>query len=60
MRIAGGILPTFREFLLASDFAARFVDKGVMHELLRRVPVRLIEHGQLGVMGAAHWWFDRA
>lgn len=58
--LAGGILPKFRAFLLASDFRERFLDKGVMRGLLERVPVRLIEHGQLGVLGAAHWQFDQA
>ncbi|MGH8125255.1 MAG: glucokinase [Rhodanobacteraceae bacterium] len=51
--LAGGILPAIRDFLLASDFRTRFLNKGVMREFLATVPVRLIEHGQLGVMGAA-------
>ncbi|HJR10718.1 MAG TPA: glucokinase [Rhodanobacteraceae bacterium] len=51
--LAGGILPFIRDFLLASEFRARFLNKGVMREFLTAVPVRLIEHGQLGVMGAA-------
>lgn len=51
--LAGGILPFIRDFLLASEFRARFLNKGVMREFLSAVPVRLIEHGQLGVMGAA-------
>jgi glucokinase len=51
--LAGGILPFIRDFLLASEFRARFFNKGVMHEFLHAVPVRLMEHGQLGVLGAA-------
>ena len=51
--LAGGIVPYIRDFLLASEFRARFFNKGVMREFLIAVPVRLIEHGQLGVMGAA-------
>ncbi|HEX5352897.1 MAG TPA: glucokinase [Rhodanobacteraceae bacterium] len=51
--LAGGILPSIRDFLLASEFRARFLNKGVMREFLATVPVRLIEHGQLGVIGAA-------
>ncbi|MBS0430827.1 MAG: glucokinase [Proteobacteria bacterium] len=51
--LAGGILPHISDFLLASGFRARFFNKGVMREFLGAVPVRLIEHGQLGVMGAA-------
>jgi glucokinase len=30
-----------------------------MREFLLRVPVRLIEHGRHGVLGAAHWYLDR-
>jgi glucokinase len=51
--LAGGILPFVRDFLLASEFRARFFNKGVMREFLSAVSVRLIEHGQLGVFGAA-------
>ena len=51
--LAGGILPRVREFLKHSGFIARFRDKGARRPLLERVPVGLIEHGQLGVLGAA-------
>lgn len=51
--LAGGILPFIQDFLLASEFRARFLNKGVMRPFLANVPVRLIEHGQLGVFGAA-------
>jgi glucokinase len=57
--LAGGILPGMRENLQRSQFADRFLDKGVMREFLLRVPVRLIEHGRHGVLGAAHWYLDR-
>jgi glucokinase len=57
--LAGGILPQIREFLLQSDFVERFRDKGQMRALLERVPVNLIEHGQLGVLGAAGWYLDQ-
>ncbi|MCF7220292.1 glucokinase [Marilutibacter chinensis] len=56
--LAGGIPAQIADFLLASDFAARFVDKGVMGEVLRRVPVHLVEHGQLGLQGAASWYME--
>jgi len=56
--LAGGILPQIRDFLINSTFAERFHNKGAMRELLERVPVRLIEHGQLGVIGAASWYLD--
>lgn len=51
--LAGGILPHIRSFLPHSEFRQRFFNKGVMREFLGGVPVRLIEHGQLGMVGAA-------
>lgn len=51
--LAGGILPEIEPFLLGSGFRRRFLDKGMMRPLLERIPVRLIEHGQLGILGAA-------
>ena len=56
--LAGGILPQVHDFLLASTFAERYFNKGVMRAWLQQVPVRLIEHGQLGVIGAAGWFLD--
>lgn len=57
--LAGGILPQIRAFLRESAFVERFLDKGAMRGQLERVPVRLIEHGQLGVIGAARWYLER-
>jgi glucokinase len=57
--LAGGVLPQMRGLLARSTFAARFLDKGAMREALARVPVRLVEHAQLGVLGAASWYFAR-
>lgn len=59
VHLAGGILPQISKFLIDSDFTARFHDKGAMRKVLERVPVSLIEHGQLGVLGAARWYVDR-
>lgn len=56
--LAGGILPQIQSFLLGSTFAERYFNKGVMRAYLQQVPVRLIEHGQLGVIGAAGWFLD--
>ena len=56
IRLAGGILPQIRDFLPDSSFVARFLNKGPMRAALERIPVRLVEHGQLGVVGAAHWY----
>ena len=57
--LAGGVLPEIRQLLQRSRFVDRFLDKGGMREFLLRVPVRLIEHGRHGVLGAAHWYLDR-
>jgi glucokinase len=57
--LAGGILPKIRDFLVHSTFVERFLDKGRMRAFLERVPVRLMEHGRLGVVGAAGWYLDR-
>lgn len=54
--LAGGILSQILPLLLASTFAERYFNKGVMRAYLEQVPVRLIEHGQLGVIGAALWY----
>jgi glucokinase len=59
VHLAGGILPQISKFLARSDFTARFRDKGAMRKVLERVPVSLIEHGQLGVLGAARWYVDQ-
>jgi len=31
-----------------------------MREALERIPVKLVEHGQLGVIGAASWYLSSA
>ncbi|MBB3826962.1 glucokinase family protein [Xanthomonas arboricola] len=56
--LAGGILPTIGHFLATSQFRARFLAKGNMREVLERIPVKLVEHGQLGVLGAANWYLQ--
>ncbi len=57
--LAGGILPQIRQLLENSNFVERFLNKGPMREALQHIPVRLIEHGQLGVIGAASWYLGR-
>jgi len=57
--LAGGILPKIRDFLIRSSFVPRFLNKGSMREALERIPVKLVEHGQLGVIGAARWYLDQ-
>lgn len=56
--LAGGILPKVKEFLLESRFMDCFTDKGDMRPFLEAIPVNLIDHGQLGVIGAAGWYLD--
>lgn len=57
--LAGGFLPQIAGFLAASEFGARLLDKGKMRPALERVPVKLVEHGQLGMIGAASWFLRR-
>ena len=58
--LAGGVLPALRDVLPGSDLAARFLAKGVMREALEGVRVLLVEHGRLGVLGAAAWYLGDA
>lgn len=59
IHVAGGVLPQIRDVLVNSRFVPRFLDKGPMREALEHVPVKLVEHGQLGVIGAASWYIDQ-
>ncbi|AZK88245.1 glucose kinase [Xanthomonas oryzae pv. oryzae] len=56
--LADGFLPTTGQFLAGSTFAERFLAKGNMRAVLERIPIRLVEHGQLGVLGAANWYLQ--
>ena len=51
--LAGGILPKFSDFLLASNFRQRFETNAAMSEYLRKVPSRLVTEAQPGLIGAA-------
>ncbi|HEY6894098.1 MAG TPA: glucokinase [Rhodanobacteraceae bacterium] len=57
--LAGGVLPQMKDLVAKSAFVERFLDKGAMREVLARTPVRLVEHAELGVIGAASWYFAR-
>ncbi|RUL72750.1 glucokinase [Dyella choica] len=57
--LAGGFLFQAIDFLRASPLLERFLDKGVMRPFLQNVPIRVMEHSHLGVMGAAGWHVDR-
>jgi len=53
--LAGGISAHVQDFLADGRFRERFLNKGVLTGVLRQVPVWRVEHGQLGVLGAAVW-----
>jgi len=53
--LAGGISTRVDRFLRDGRFRARFLAKGVMHDVLRQVPIWRVDHGELGVLGAAVW-----
>lgn len=59
VRLAGGVLPHLRPGLLRQGFREHFLDKGAMRAQLERVPVHLVEHGELGVLGAARWHLEQ-
>ncbi len=56
--LAGGFLSRITDFMRRSPLVERFLDKGVMRPFLQKVPIRVVDHGQLGVMGAASWYLD--
>ena len=57
--LAGGFLPRFGSFIQNSCFVERFLNKGPMAQALQGIPVKLVEHGQLGVIGATRWYQGR-
>lgn len=58
--LAGGFLSRMTAFMEKSSFISRFLDKGVMRPFLETVPVHVVDHAQLGVIGAASWLMDRS
>lgn len=54
--LAGGISGHIEQFLRNGRFRERYLNKGVLGHVLRHVPVWRVDHGQLGVMGAAAWY----
>ena len=53
-----------RTILLVDDdvmvmFTAGQAGKASEREALERIPVKVVEHGQLGVIGAASWYLGR-
>lgn len=59
IHLAGGFLSQMTDLLRASTFVERFLDKGVVRPFLETVPVQVVDHAQLGVIGAAHWLIKR-
>ena len=57
--LAGGIPSRIRSFLPTSGLVPRYLNKGALREVMEHVPLWLIEHGQLGLIGAAAWYRDR-
>jgi len=57
--LAGGFLARITTVLRSGPFTERFLDKGVMRSFLNRTPVYVVEHGRLGVLGAANWRLGR-
>ena len=47
------------EFVEKSTFVSRFLDKGVMRPFLQTVPVHVVDHARLGVIGAASWLMNQ-
>ena len=56
--IAGGIPSQIVPFLQNTDFVARFLNKGRLRPVLERIPVWLVEHGSLGIIGATSWYVE--
>ena len=56
--LAGGFLSAMFELLQRSEFATRFLHGRSIRIFLERVPVRVMEHGQHGVLGAARYYLD--
>ncbi|GHF13807.1 glucokinase [Kordiimonas sediminis] len=57
--LAGGILPKFKEYLQQSRFLASYLNQGKMQSYVKAIPVTLMDHGHLGVIGAACWYANR-
>jgi len=55
--LAGGLTQRMRDFLVnESGFYARFTAKGRYESLMRTIPVRLANHSEIGLFGAAAAW----
>jgi glucokinase len=57
--LGGGFLHSIFALLERSAFVERFLHGRSVREFLSRVPVRVMEHGHHGVLGAANWYLRR-
>lgn len=57
--ITGGIVPRFVDFIKASEFEARFRNKGVMSRYVADIPVDLVTFDETAYLGAAAWLEQR-
>ncbi len=57
--LAGGFLSSMFELLERSAFVERFLHGRSARTLLLPVPIRVVEHGRYGVLGAARWYLSR-
>ena len=51
--IGGGILPRMQDVLLQSQFADRFMQKGIMSHYVADIPVTLVTQDNIPFIGAA-------
>ena len=51
--IAGGVIPRFQEFFINSGFREKFEDKGRFVSYLKPIPVYIVVHKNLGLLGTA-------
>lgn len=56
--LAGGFLSGVFDLLQRSDFATRFLHGRSIRVFLEHVPVRVMEHGRHGVLGASRYYLD--
>lgn len=57
--LGGGFLHSIFALLERSAFVDRFLHGRSVRSFLSRVPVRVMEHGHHGVLGAANWYLRR-
>jgi len=53
--IAGGVIPRFGDFFIASGFREKFENKGRFRTYLQPIPVFLVTRSNLGLLGAAKY-----